>query len=74
MSSVDLTENAKETKFIRKSPSVSSSSETSCTASSVVSDGGSVSVSVSESRELAAQDPIITGECSGNIVSVCTPV
>ena len=65
MSSADLSENAEETKFIRKSSTSSKTCENqsvteSCSASSEGSEAGSISVS--ESRELEAPDPTVTGE------------
>ena len=65
MSSVDVTENAKKTKFVRRSSSASSSSESVSvdeSASSAGSDGGSVTVS-----EPGAGEPI-----TGEVGSVCS--
>ena len=57
MSSADVNENAKQQKFIRESSSASTSSDSSsvdesCSASSVGSEGGGLSVS---------EDPTVTG-------------
>lgn len=79
MSSVDVTENAKKRKFIRKSSSASNSCESlsadeSCSASSAGSEGGSVSVS--ESKEPQVCEAITDASRAGvskssSLVGLC---